>query len=738
MTLLKQNFQMRLPINLNWPVAKTRGILAERKTLTNLAALVIFLLLSLAVTWPLIRDFRSAIPSDGLDARHNVWILWHVKEALLGRQPLYNLDLLYFPEGVNLLTHSMGPVMALFSLPFHWLGPEAAYNGALLIGLALTGWFMYLLLVEIGFRPVIALWGGGLYLLAPIHLAGVYGHLDKVFLGLTPLALLCLIRITRNDRPFLWPAITALALFLTLQHNGYQFLMTAVLLGLAGLILLWRETPGRRTKFFKKLLLAAAFSAVLIIPQLLLINHHSQNPLYDLEASDQSTYFQPDLIEYFLPSGFHWYFGQKTLEIVNLHQQVETAVSLSLLALFFLFIGMWKKPRSAVPWALLFLVFFILSLGPSLKLFGERYLTLPYAFLVQLPGLEFLRTPGRFMMAGNIGLIIAAAFGLQKIIQNRSQNQAFLVLTFVFGLTLLEGFPKPWPQETLPEPPAFYETIAQDGEEYGVLDLPVRPTEFGWETAYSSFYQMLQMTHRKGIASGYISKVPMINPIFPCLYPTPVGEEPDFTVNGRPANCFNNLEERLAQYNYRYVVWHKPEHWPHWGYTADSMGYAEAQTIIQQTFGGRPPDHEDAAVWVYEVNSSAAVLPTEMSPRKNWYQFEGNLRWASSPAWIYISSPVEQEANLEIVFAMMFTPGGGYHVGSDGVLIVRMGHEIIFRQAVRAGEVVSIPLHLTPGTHLLKLELEAGNFQPTHYDSNTIDGRWLSFATESVNLRLAP
>jgi hypothetical protein len=114
------------------------------------------------------------------------------------------------------------------------------------------------------------------------------------------------------------------------------------------------------------------------------------------------------------------------------------------------------------------------------------------------------------------------------------------------------------------------------------------------------------------------------------------------------------------------------------------------------------------------------------------------LRWARSPAWIYITSPIEQEANLEIVFSMMFTPDGGYHVGSDGTLIVRMGHNIIFRQAVHAGEEVSVPLHLPAGTHLLKLELEAGNFQPTSYDPQTIDGRFLSFATESINLRLNP
>ncbi|MFZ0549032.1 MAG: glycosyltransferase family 87 protein [Candidatus Promineifilaceae bacterium] len=721
-------------------------ILAERNFNTNqlrrwrshLAALFLFVLLSLPLTWPLIRDFRTAIPSDGLDARHHLWMLWHVKEALLGRQSFYDLNLLYYPEGVNLLTHSTGPVMAVLSLPFQWLGPEAAYNGSILVGLTLTGWFMYLLLRQMGFKAFTSFWGGTLYMLAPIILAGVYGHLAKVFLGLTPLALLCLMRMLKSRRWLLWAILTSFVFFLTLQHNGYQFVMTAVLLGLVGLLLLWQSAAGQRREVFKKLVITAGFSAVLLVPQLLLMNQLGQGPLYEVARSDQSTLFQPDLIEFFIPSGFQWFFGPAVLKLLDLTEQVETAVSISLIALLFLLFALLKNPRKAAPWILIGLIFFILSLGPSLKLLGERHFTLPYALLVRLPGLNFMRTPGRFMMVGHLAFIIAACYGLEALLRMRSPRWSSLAMVLLLGLTLLEGFPRPWPQETLPDPPAFYQMIAQDEEQYGVLDLPIRPTEFAWETAYSSYYQMLQMTHQKGIASGYISRVPQINPAFPCLYPTPVAAEPDFTVNGQSTSCFDNLETRLAENNFRYVVWHKPESWPYWGYTADSVGFLEAQTIVQQTFGDRPPDYEDEEVRVYSVRPGNTPLPTEMAPRKNWYQFEGNLRWAKSPAWIYITSPNEQEAALEMVLAMMFTPDGSYHVGSNGTFIVRMDNELLFQQVVNANEQISIPLHLTEGTHLVELELEAGNFQPTTYDPNTEDRRQLSFATQSINLHLEP
>ena len=114
-------------------------------------------------------------------------------------------------------------------LPLWLFGPEAAYNGALLLGFSLSGFFMYLLAIELGLSRAVALFAGIVYLVAPIHLTAVYGHLNKVFLGMLPLTLLFFHRALNLKHSIWWAGATVLALLLTLLHSGEQF----VFIGLA-------------------------------------------------------------------------------------------------------------------------------------------------------------------------------------------------------------------------------------------------------------------------------------------------------------------------------------------------------------------------------------------------------------------------------------------------------------------------------------------------------------------------
>ena len=99
-----------------------------------------------------------------------------------------------------MVTNALGPFSALFALPFWGLGPAAAYNATIVLGFALTGFCMYLLAREIGCSRPAAWVAGLLYMVAPLHLLAVYGHVNKVFLGFIPLALLVTIRGVGSQR----------------------------------------------------------------------------------------------------------------------------------------------------------------------------------------------------------------------------------------------------------------------------------------------------------------------------------------------------------------------------------------------------------------------------------------------------------------------------------------------------------------------------------------------------------
>src|SRR5690606_21047107 len=92
----------------------------------------------------------------------------------------------------------------------------------------LTGVFMYLLARNLGFERRVAFFAGLLLLVAPIHLAGLQGHMTKTFLGLLPLSLLCLHNTLDRRRSPAWALGLAAVFFLLLFHNGYQFIFAAL------------------------------------------------------------------------------------------------------------------------------------------------------------------------------------------------------------------------------------------------------------------------------------------------------------------------------------------------------------------------------------------------------------------------------------------------------------------------------------------------------------------------------
>jgi hypothetical protein len=196
------------------------------------------------------------------------------------------------------------------------------------------------------------------------------------------------------------------------------------------------------------------------------------------------------------------------------------------------------------------------------------------------------------------------------------------------------------------------------------------------------------------------------------------------------------MEQQLSYYDYRYVVWHKPQEWSPWGYEAGSLGEREALTFLDEVFGDRPPFYEDDLVRVYAIEPAVQGEPwqLQMGLAKNWYENEGELRWAESPAWLFVTTPEATSATLDIEPAMMFTPDAGWHVGFEGEFYVELDRERIASVVLKAGEITSVPLELEAGTHLISLELAAGNFKPSDYE-DTEDGRNLGFAIRSIDLR---
>lgn len=701
--------------------------------------LALYALLSVALSWPTAWNFTSQVTSDGIDAKHNIWVLWHTTQALLGRQPLFAAPLLYYPQGISLLVHGVGPLTSLFALPFWPFGVEAAYNGALLVSLALTGYCMYLLARDLDFERPVALFCGLALMASSMCLAGLASHITKVFLGLLPLVLLALRRALDRRRTPWWTLATALALLLTPLHTGYQFVFAAFGITFFGLAALLGADGWAERLFVARRLALTAFAILVVVgPLIYAIQRAATGDAIGVDVNRQS-FASPDGAQFLLPPHLGLLFGDITRGVFapflrDVTLDIETSVSLSLCAVLLCAVALAARQRPARAWALLALLCVWLACGPSLRWLGAASFTEyqlpiigPYAFLTGLPGLDFMRAPGRWMMLGFVALAAAAGYGLQWLVA-RFPRSRWPIMVATTALLLLEAWPAPFPQETLPPVPAFFQQIARDGETYGVFDLPLKPADTlafgGWGYVHtSSFYQVYQITHGKGITAGYISRTygrpPALGDILSDL-PSAL------SVNGRSSQVVN-FEQDLARAGYRYAVLHKTLY----KYTNEDAlpGTQTAQRLLDAAYGARPPLVDDELVRVYRATDDAGSL--HLRAGAGWRAPELEWRWAASPSALRVESPVAQPALLVITPTFLYDPAAPDGLGATGVLRVEAaGYRADV--PVTANQPASVPVPLLAGSQAITLSLQAGNFSkrgPSGADEQ------LSFAVKGIDLR---
>ena len=717
-----------------------------------------YLVLSMALTWPLVQNFTTAITGVG-DVRDQLWILWHTKQALLGCEPLFSTSLLYYPYGATLLTHPLGPVAGMIALPFWPLGPEAAYNGTVLIGFWLTGYCMYVFARGLGLQRGIAFVAGTMLLVAPRHITAVWaGHPSKVFLGAMPLALLAQHYALSLRRSAWWAIATAMVLLLALLYSSEQFIMAGLVVGFVALATLVTAKRAQRRRLLQRIGLVVVSTLVVTGPMLIAIASAASNPAIAINNSLESYDYQPDLTHFLVPASITSRFvGPLFAEFLTPYDKAgaETAVFLSWTGLLLCLLAFIKGGRLARIFVVFTILCVILSLGPELLVLGENRFTvyrlpivLPYAFVTSLPGLSFLRVPGRFMLAGFVAFGIAAAFGLNWLTRQLSGKYRFPLTVLAMGLVLFESWPASMPQEKLRPVPQFYQQIAQDDQVYGVFDLPIRPfRELDYRSSYivySSHYMMYQMIHGKGIASGYLARTYAEHPLFSYLIANTDSDpvQSDVLVNGQPVDPYANIEYELAGNNYRYVVWHKPQDW-YQTYKSGSWGELAAKEFVENVFVQRGPLVDDELVKVYAVApfTDTASLTTAMKLKYNWQQWiESSLdsgstwRWAASPAELLIHSSRPQQAQLEIIPAFIYDPNSELGLGDRGVMLITTNDQAPQRLPVQVGQPVVVDIELRAGHNTITLALEAGNFCPREVIRGSDDRRVLSFAVSEINL----
>jgi hypothetical protein len=317
------------------------------------------------------------------------------------------------------------------------------------------------------------------------------------------------------------------ALFLILQ--AYAELTYASFLVLFTLVwALWRGWRALRTRRGAALpalglrlaILGLVFLAglapvlAMMVPDLL-----AEGDIF-VEGGGFADVFSADLVGFFVPTRLHPLFGSLVARF-HFHHGVgqHIYVGYALLGLVAAGAIAGRKKPAARFWLVSALVFWLLTLGPTLRIDGhDTGLPMPFALVAQLPFFKGNRYPSRYSVLLFLSLAMLAAYGIHEI-QVRSKRwragrhrllpaAGSLLLTALF---VFEHLSIPLPLSDMRVPP-IYQAIREMPGDWTLLDLPV-----AWRNGFRvtgtahpiiMFEQYYQSVHEKRLLAGNTSRNP--------------------------------------------------------------------------------------------------------------------------------------------------------------------------------------------------------------------------------------
>ncbi len=623
-------------------------MLARRATLLKKFGPVLFYVILVAIfTWPLLTQFGTHIPGTESDAFVHLWVFnWFGQALKSGTNPLYT-NLLFFPVGVSLLNHNVAwfNIAAWFLLkPFIGLAP--AYTLTLLLFLAFNGYALYLFVKDITQSQRASLLAGVIGTTWPFITTQLH-HPNLIIIGFIPLTMRHLRRFILHKKK---RDLAATAVFICLLGSvRVQLLLISLLLiGLYAFYLLWQTKQLTSKKIWQQFGVAAIFTAVGLSPFVISILWYqlTRNNPGDLFAQDLFFEFT-DLAHYLQPSPFHPLWGEaiKQLDSVPFHVPFlgYTVIGLALLALL-------TKKRSVFFWWGSALFFMLLALGPVLEVGGTRLFTMPHIWLYEHIIIPILRAPNRFNVLLPVPFAVLAALGYgwleTRLPRNWYRSGVWVLL---IGLIWFEFAMAPFPGLPLTVP-NWYQTLAQDSEMYGLVEVPM-------DLQHEEIYMLYQVTHGKAMVEGNVARPP--REAYAFIRETPLLHHLDRVNPNLPPDQDINISaqlEMLSTADIRYIVLHRPflteaelQTWQDWFLLPPY--YEDEQVIVYQTdtmplaeaFADEP------AVSEHVILGSAKAIPTQTTQlgwvqvQTHWYVSKG----FSEPENEICLALIDQEMNVQ-------------------------------------------------------------------------------------------
>ncbi len=609
-----------------------------------LTTLVFYTLLTMVFTYPIVFN----IARNPAGSPYFVWELWWAKRSLIDLHAnLANLTSLYYPQGAYLPLLWTDLYSMVSSLPLVLLfGPLVAYNVHFLATYVLTGFATYLVCYHLTRRQWPSFLGGVVFAFCSFrsHQA-VHGHLNLMLTYWLPLYVLFLIKLFK--KPGTWN-VALCGVFLALSVlssplHAAHFLIPLTVVFLVHKTITEREWLGDSRVLVGlgvALLIAALMVGPLYVP---LVTARATGGLEYLSRHgvlSQSV----DLLAFFVPSP-----SQPLVQSVGPLSALVGALTpekgydpayLGVGALVLALAAALKMGRRLALWWLLGVAGVVLSMGPLLHVRGQvvyqtvadrvGLVVLPGALLTGLPFYDWIRAPDRYSELAMFALAVLAAHG-GLVVLDASRHRAVRwslagMFTVLVPLELALYFPFPIADRPVPE---FYSTLADDGEEYAILDIGSTGNHWGM------YYQTV---HKHPIVRGHCYRFPSEVKPYLAFLDQLVQPDADIVNQGRMTLVLNQLGTR-------YVVIHKLWLLP------DSV--REFIPFLTQVMGS--PVYEDAQIAAFALKDEPAERQVDvpfLMLGEQWHAIESvdgvPSRWMVNDATVFVM--VQRDGAYQLTF----------------------------------------------------------------------------------------
>lgn len=399
--------------------------------------------MAVAHSWPLASDLTHLTRLDNNDAQLNTFVIaWNAH--ILPRDPLHMFEATpFYPEKHSLAFSEHMLVPSLMGAPLMWAGisPVTVYNLLIILGLAVSGWSMYVVMERWTGSSGAGVVAGLLYAFNA-HVLTRFPHLQAQHVEFFPPMLLALDRVIVDGRR---KDIGLLAGMFVLQGlcSNYLLVFTGYAM-LAGVMVRWREIDAR---VLRDLGVAGAVSAAalapFLLPYYLVDREHGLARSADLVANYTATWGA------YLSTGARLHFdswSKRFYDGRNAFFPGVTALALSIVAVATR--ARDRRVRMAIVMAALGVAF---SFGTNLP--GYRLL---HAYLPLMSGLRNVARWGWLWLAG-IGML--GGFGAAAI-EKRAARYRTPIAVALCVLVTAESLRAPVSFTPFAGIPAIYDRLA--------------------------------------------------------------------------------------------------------------------------------------------------------------------------------------------------------------------------------------------------------------------------------------